>query len=149
MVESDATGIPGRAAAPDEPVHDRAARLLAAAGAGVPQVRGGAVLALVEAGDPDTPPTVERAAGGCGGGRRILLTGRAAIRSDGVRPTHLVVRAAGPDGTGVLVLVERGDRGVAPWPQDGTTAGEVTFGAVRLDGDRVIGPTGRPAPPGT
>ena len=119
-------------------VHDLASELLAAAEAPVPGSRGGAVLAMAEAADPMAPPRVVAAGGGCGGGRRIVLDGDAVALTDGVRPTHLLVRATGAGGAGVLLLVERGERGVEPWPRDGETAGEVRFRAVRLDADRVV-----------
>ena len=90
---------------------------------------------LAEAGRCPPAPVLAR------GGRRVLLEGRAVVRSDGVRPTHLLVWASGPDGGEVLVLVERGDRGVSPWPAEGTTAGEIGFEAVRLDADRVVSGT--------
>src|SRR5699024_4748637 len=72
-------------------VHERATLILSAAGAAVPDARGGAILALVEASDPDDPPRVERAGAGCGGGRRVVVTGDAVFQSDGMSPTHLIV----------------------------------------------------------
>lgn len=141
MGDSDAQSPPVATTAGAPRVHDRAAQVIAAAGGRVPDARGGAVLAVAGGDDPGGPPTVERVARGCGGGRRVLLEGRTVVRSDGVRPTHLLVWASGPDGGEVLVLVERGDRGVSPWPAEGTTAGEIGFEAVRLDADRVVSGT--------
>lgn len=141
MADSDAQSPPVATTAGAPRVHDRAAQVIAAAGGRVPDARGGAVLAVAGGDDQGGPPTVERVAGGCGGGRRVLLEGRAVVRSDGVRPTHLLVWASGPDGGEVLVLVERGDRRVSPWPAEGTTAGEIGFEAVRLDADRVVSGT--------
>lgn len=141
MADSDAQSPPVATTAGAPRVHDRAAQVIAAAGGRVPDARGGAVLAVAGGDDPGGPPTVERVAGGCGGGRRVLLEGRTVVRSDGVRPTHLLVWASGPDGGEVLVLVERGHRGVSPWPAEGTTAGEIGFEAVRLDADRVVSGT--------
>ncbi|MEH6622828.1 hypothetical protein [Dietzia maris] len=141
MADSDAQSPPVATTAGAPRVHDRAAQVIVAAGGRVPDARGGAVLAVAGGDDQGGPPTVERVAGGCGGGRRVLLEGRAVVRSDGVRPTHLLVWASGPDGGEVLVLVERGDRRVSPWPAEGTTAGEIGFEAVRLDADRVVSGT--------
>ncbi|MFL0578029.1 hypothetical protein [Dietzia sp. 179-F 9C3 NHS] len=129
---------PEREVAPAPSVHSLASELLAAADVAAPDLRGGTVLAMAEASDPVAPPRVEAAGGGCGGGRRILLDGAATTLTDGDRPTHLLVRAVGPDGSGVLVLVERGERGVEPWPRGGERTGEVVFRAVRLDADRVV-----------
>lgn len=119
-------------------VHERAGEVLAAAGVDLPERRGGPVLALAEALEPGDPPRVDAAGGACGGGRRVEISGDVVVLSDGVRPTHLVVRAVGAEGTGVLVLVERGDRGVEPWPRDGEPTAEVRFRSVRLDADRVL-----------
>lgn len=141
MADSDAQSPPVATTAGAPRVHDRAAQVIVAAGGRVPDARGGAVLAVAGGDDQGGPPTVERVAGGCGRGRRVLLEGRAVVRSDGVRPTHLLVWASGPDGGEVLVLVERGDRRVSPWPAEGTTAGEIGFEAVRLDADRVVSGT--------
>ena len=144
MPGSAASGEDGSAAPPR--VHDLVAELLAAADAGLPEARGGAVLAMAEAADPVAPPRVDPAGGGSGGGRRIVLDGDAVTLTDGARPTHLLVRAVGPDGSGVLVLVARGERGVEPWPRDGEITGEVAFRSVRLDADGVVSGEIRPAP---
>lgn len=143
MADPDAERAASPRSAPPPPtpsprVQERAAEILAATGADLPSACGGAVAALAEAADPADPPLVSAAGGGCGGGRRVVLTGEAVYQSDGMRPTHLLVRAMGADGDGVVVLVERGDRGVEPWPGEGATTGEVGFRSVRLDGDRVL-----------
>lgn len=136
MADPDAISGP----TPSPRVHERAAEVLAATGAGMPHARGGAVLALAEAADPVDPPVVSDAGGGCGGGRRVVLSGTAVYQCDGMRPTHLLVRAvgAGGSGAGALVLVERGDRGVEQWPGDGEATGDVAFRSVRLEAGRVL-----------
>lgn len=127
-------------------VHDLAAELLSAAGVGLPDARGGAVLAMAEAADPVAPPRVGAAGAGCGGGRRVVLDGDAVTLTDGDRPTHLLVRAVGPDGSGVLVMVARGERGVEPWPREGERTGEITFRSARLDAAGVVSGEIREAP---
>lgn len=119
-------------------IHERAGAVLDAAGVNVPDRLGGTVLALAEALDPGAPPRVTGGGAACGGGRRVVLSGDAVVLTDGVRPTHLVARAVGPDGAALLILVERGDRGVEPWPRDGEPTGEVHFRSVRLDSARVL-----------
>ena len=119
-------------------IHDLAAEVLTAAGARVPDARGGTVLAMAEAADPLAPPRLEAAGGACGGGRRVVLDGDAVILSDGERPTHLLVRAVDAVGSRLLVILERGERGVDPWPGDGITTAEVAFRSVRLDASGVV-----------
>lgn len=138
MADSDVMSDEHPSADPSPRVHDRAALLLAAAGLEPPVARGGAVLGLTEPAVPSDPPTVAAAGGGCGGGRRVVLDGRAVFLTDGVRPTHLLAHAVDTDGTGVRVLLERGDRGVEPWPREGATTGELEFRSVRLDAGRVV-----------
>lgn len=119
-------------------VHERAGAVLAAAGVDLPERRGGTVLALAEALEPGDPPRVEPTGGACGGGRRVVLSGDAVVLSDGIRPTHLVAHVVAADGSDLVVLVERGDRGVEPWPGDGEPTGEVRFRSVRLGADRIL-----------
>lgn len=129
---------PESSAGPVPRVHERAGAVLDAAGVDLPDRRGGTVLALAEPLDPGDPPRVAAEGAACGGGRRVVLSGDAVVLTDGIRPTHLVVRAVGPDGASLLILVERGDRGVEPWPREGEPTGETYFRSVRLDSARVL-----------